>query len=107
MSEPSQDQIGATVKLWSAKLAKDFPQGMLVSFGNGENDPIYHVGRPRVLNAKGIIPKIQLQVLDVPKELVVDVVTYEVVQQSPLVAKVHGTDGEVMTWSANVPESRT
>lgn len=107
MNEESADQVSATVKQWSAKLAKEYPSGMLVSFGDGENDPIYHVGRPRVLSAKGIIPKIQLQVLDVPKELVVSVVTYEITQESPLVAKVHGSDGEVMTWSANVPESRT
>jgi len=107
VSDPGQDQVGVTVKQWSAKLSKEFPNGLLVSFGNEENDPIYHVGRPRVLNAKGIVPKVQLQVLDVPKEFVVDVVTYEITQESPLVATVHGTDGQVMTWSANVPESRT
>lgn len=105
--ESSQDQVSLTVKQWSAKLAKEFPEGLLLSFGNEMTDPLYRCGRPRVLNAKGIIPKVQLQALDAPKEFVVNVVTYEKIQDSPLVVRIHTSEGEVLEWSANVPESQT
>ena len=96
----------ATVNKWQAKIKRYFPDGLLMTWKDSEQSesaPVYRIFKVDVVAMEGFDPVIELKVFDVPKRFVGRVVSYETIQDNPLMVEVKFEDiDKPMIWSANI-----
>jgi len=95
-----------TVNKWQKKIDRDFPDGLLMTWKDSEQSesaPVYRIFKATVVDVKGFDPVIELRVFDVPKIFVGQVMSYETIQDKPLMVEVKFDNiDKPMIWSANI-----
>lgn len=95
-----------TTNKWQSKIDRDFPNGLLMTWKgseNSESDPLYRIWKIAVVGMEGFDPVVELRVYDIPKTFVGRIVSYETIQDKPLMIEVKFDDiDKPMIWSGNV-----
>lgn len=98
-----------TVNKWQAKINREFPNGLLMMWKGSEESesaPVYRIFKANVLDVEGFDPIVELKVFDIPKRFVGRVVSYETIQDNPLMVEVKFEDIDTpMIWSANISDT--
>ncbi len=95
-----------TADKWKSKINRDFPNGLLMVWKGSEQSesaPLYRIWKVDVVGMEGLDPVVELRVFDVPKTFVGKIVSYNKVQDQPLMVEVKFEDMDTsMVWSGNI-----
>jgi hypothetical protein len=102
------DTKPSTADKWQARIKKDFPKGLLMTWKGSENSesaPLYRVWKINVVDMEGFDPVVELRIFDVAKIFVGRVTSYSKVQDKPFMAEVKFENfDKAMIWSANISD---
>lgn len=90
---------------WQARLDGDFPNGIIMTWHERADSPVYRIPRAEVLDIVGEWdwPVVSLHVFDVEKSFVVQIAIYDRIREEPALVRVTAFNvSEQMTWDADV-----